>query len=396
MIPMTTKASLTQQVGHLHDIDENVKTLRHLHFVQSLEPLQGGGLGRAAFELHESFLSRKYRSLLVTTSRDNTPQLLPKTREFRRILPDKAFFSPSLAKEADELLSTADVVHGHGFYVGTNWLFGRKSRMYGKPLVYHPHGFFEPWVLQRSRWKKRLAHLLFENKNFRSVCLWRALTPKEADQIREQGISTEIVVAPNGIRLDPFDKVAASKTPKKRKRILFLGRLHPKKGIDLLLQAWAKLAPRFSDWEIIVAGPNENSYLATLRGIVRELDLGKSVSFPGPVTGVEKVQLFKSADLFVLTSRSEGFSVAVLEAMACRVPVLITTPCNFDELSIDGGGFSCEPDAKSIERKLESALQCSDEERIERGEAGRKLVETQYTWSAISKTILDACEYHCR
>lgn len=370
--------------------------LQHLHFVQSLEPLQGGGLGRAAFELHESFLTRNVDSLLVTTSADRTPQLLPATREYARSGPPKAFFSPGLAREAAGLVEDADVVHGHGFYVGTNWVVAGKCRRQRKPLVYHPHGFFEPWILRRSRWKKQLAHLLFENRNFRVARLWRALTSKEADQIRQQGIRAPIVVAPNGIRLEPFDNVHPSPFSKKRHRILFLGRLHPKKGIDLLLKAWAQLAPKYPDWEVIVAGPDEAGYLATLQELVRKLGLKKCVRFPGVITGSEKVLLLKSADLFALTSRSEGFSVAVLEAMACKLPILLTTPCNFHELAASGGGYECEAETGSIQIKLDEALAASERERKQRGACSRQLVQSRYTWPAISQTILEACEHHCR
>lgn len=372
------------------------RLLQHLHFVQSLDPLQGGGLGLAAFELHESFLKRNLPSLLVSTTGETSTSLLPHTREYPRRGPANAFYSPVLAREADQLLADADVLHGHGFYVSPNWILGTRGSRRGIPLVYHAHGFFEPWILQRSRWKKKLAHLLFENQNFACARLWRALTNKEADQIRAQGIAAPIVVAPNGIRLERFDNVPFSPVRKERRRLLFLGRLHPKKGIDLLLRAWSCLAPRHPDWELMIAGPDENGYLATLQSLVRELNLEESVSFPGTVTGTEKVLLLKSADLFALTSRSEGFSVAILEAMACRLPVLLTEPCNFPELPAAGGGLECAADPEGVLKGLTEALSVSDQERRQRGEAARRLVQSRYTWAAVSKTILDACEQHCR
>ena len=93
-----------------------------------------------------------------------------------------------------------------GFYVGTNLILGGEARRQGKPLVYHAHGFFEPWILNRSRWKKQLAHWLFENANFRQVKLWRALTSKEASQIRAQGIKAPVVIVPNGLDLDDYSR----------------------------------------------------------------------------------------------------------------------------------------------------------------------------------------------
>ena len=119
--------------------------------------------------------------------------------EFRRSKPDFLYYSPELKNRVRELAADTDVLHGHGLYVGTNFSFGKEARRLDKPLVYHVHGFFEPWILNRSRWKKKLAHWLFENANFRHAKLWRALTPREANQIRACGITAPIVVAPNGL-----------------------------------------------------------------------------------------------------------------------------------------------------------------------------------------------------
>lgn len=241
-----------------------------------------------------------------------------------------------------------------------------------------------------------MAHWLFETENFKAARLWRALTAKEADQIRAQGIRAPVVVAPNGIRLEFFDKVDGSSTNRNRRRILFLGRLHPKKGIDLLIQAWSRLRASNPDWELVVAGPDEGGYLESLKATVRRLHLEESVTFPGTITGTEKVRLLKSADLFALTSHSEGFSVAILEAMACGLPILFTTPCNFPELATEGGGFQCEPEPESVRRGLAEALGAVKNEGQERGACARRLVEHGYTWPAISKRIVEACEHYCQ
>jgi glycosyltransferase involved in cell wall biosynthesis len=146
----------------------------------------------------------------------------------------------------------------------------------------------------------------------------------------------------------------------------------------------------------VIAGPDEGGYLQSLRALVRQLSLEKTVSFPGAFSGGQKIVLLKSADLFVLTSHSEGFSVALLEAMACGIPVLATTACNFPELVLDGGGFECPAESDAITKCLDDALSASVEERHQRGNAGRRLVKNNYTWSAISQTIIEACELHCR
>ncbi|MGF1449422.1 MAG: glycosyltransferase [Opitutales bacterium] len=367
----------------------------HLHFVQSTEPLEGGGLGRAALALNDAFNTAGRPSLLVSTDAREAPPALDNARLYTRQGPTPLFYAPGLRQEARGLVEARRVVHAHGFYVYPNKVLGGWARRLKRALVCHPHGMFEPWILKRSRWKKRLVHWLFEDANFRHACLWRALTSKEAEQVRALGLTGEIVVAPNGIDLAPFEDAAIAPASKERRRLLFLGRLHPKKGIDLLLRA-ASQSPAFqAGWEIVVAGPDEGGHLAELQAVVRELRLEARVTFPGTVTGADKVSLLRSADVFALTSHSEGFSVAILESMACGVPVLGSHACNFPELARDGGGWLCEAEVASVRTSLEGALACTDEERQQRGRTGQELVRQRYTWQAVAQTLLEACDAHC-
>jgi glycosyltransferase involved in cell wall biosynthesis len=325
--------------------------------------------------------------------------------EFPRVPPGFAYFSPALHRQAPRLVNDCDVVHGHGLYVGANFIFGRQARGQQKPLVYHPHGFFEPYILQRSRWKKRLVHWLFEDGNFRRVQLWRALTDKEAGQIRACGIKAPIVVAPNGLNLTDYPRPgpvpASIKTPlissleKFGPRVLFLGRIHPKKGLDLLLPAWARLAPLTTRWQLVIAGPDEGGYLAEMRQLAATLKLQHQIQFTGAVTGAAKQALLHSADIFVLPSYSEGFPMSLLEALACALPVVGTRACNFAELFRAGAGWDCDATLASLVAALRLSLESSDAERRQRGENGRRLVETQYAWPRIVDILVQACAAHC-
>jgi glycosyltransferase involved in cell wall biosynthesis len=341
-------------------------------------------------------------SRLCSTFTGTPQQPVERTMEFKRFGPAFLYVAPQLFLRAEELVKSCDIVHGHGLYVGPNQAFGQAARRQHKALVYHVHGMFEPYILQRSRWKKQLAHWLFESANFRHVSLWRALTPKEACQIRECGIQTPIVVAPNGLNLDDFvppraSREASLQLPAKRKlRLLFLGRLHPKKGLDLLLAAWARLSRFHKQWELVVAGPDEHGYLGTLRALSGGSGIDSRVLFTGAVTGLTKVSLLHSADLFVLPSYSEGFSMSLLEAMACSVPVVATTACNFPEISEHQAGWECEPCLVSVSRALEHALQVDISGRAQRGRNGRRLIEKKYTWPPIIQQLIEACSAHCR
>jgi glycosyltransferase involved in cell wall biosynthesis len=379
--------------------------MRHLHFTQSLEALEGGGLGSSTVALHGQMRAAGLSSVLCSTH-GGTPQALADgALEFRRLKPDFIYYSPAMQRQAPQLVREADVLHGHGFYVGTNFIFGREAGRQKKPLVYHVHGIFEPYILRRSRWKKRLVHWLFEDANFRRARLWRALTSKEADQIRSCGFNGPIAVIPNGLNPGEFPKPVDLNAPiatplvkslaKTALRLLFLGRVHPKKGLDLLLPAWAKLSTLTKDWQLVIAGPDEQGYLAHVRELARSLGLQDQIVFTGPVTGRSKILLLHSSDLFVLPSYSEGFPMSILEAMACELPVIATRACNFPGIAEAEAGWECDSVIDSLMSALRSALQASESERRKRGQMGRRLVESTYAWPDIVKTLQEACAAYC-
>ena len=378
--------------------------IRHLHFTQSLEPLQGGGLGRAALDLHLQLLEDGSASRLISTRASSFDHVWPETEQYVRQGPPMLYFARHLRAGSARCMAQADVIHGHGFYVYPNWVVGGLARHYGKPLVYHPHGMFDPWILRRSRWKKRPVHFLFETRNMRECRLWRALTNKEADQIRGLGFKAPIVVAPNGVRLQDYDVVPSPgaspqlllpERVRNKRCLVFMARLHPKKGLSLLLPVWSKLAEQCKDWELVIAGPDEGGYLATVKQLIQELGLASSTTLTGTVTGGAKLELLRRADLFILPSFSEGLPVTVLEAMACRVPVIATHESNIPELETEGGGWLCHAGVVPVQETLSRALSASETERKSRGQTARTLVERRYTWPAIAATIRDGCERHC-
>jgi glycosyltransferase involved in cell wall biosynthesis len=385
----------------------------------------------------------------------------------RRRGPDKAFYSPELKLLAASVVEQAGWFHGHGLYVWTNMWLGSEAQKRDRPLVYHPHGFFDPWILRRSRGKKRLAHWLFEDKNFAHVRWWRALSSKEADQIRAVvGPQAVVHVIPNGIDLEEVDSVQSSVsvgltrqaclvaaathlrklrfedsagreqeqevgdrrsekvgkgrderprssapaspddpadrpyqdtrpgawTRRKRpKRLLFLSRIHPKKGLDLLVPAWGRLGKDFPDWELLIVGPDEGGYQAIIERMIADCGCQETCRIHPAVSGVEKHALLRTADLFVLPSYSEGFPMAVLEAAAHRVPVVQTTECNFPELTAAGGAWECRPEVTALEDSLRQALSADDIERAERGARGRQLVEANYTWDQLAARVEEIC-----
>jgi glycosyltransferase involved in cell wall biosynthesis len=325
----------------------------------------------------------------------------PGILEFPRVGPGFLYYSPAMRAAAPALVREADVAHGHGLYVGPNLIFGREARRQRKALVYHVHGMFEPYILKRSQWKKRLVHRLFEDRNIRDVRFWRALTATEADQIAATGARQPIAVIPNGLNVAEFTRPADPARPidtpllaqlgKRSRRLLFLGRIHPKKGLTILLPAWARVRRNAMDWELVIAGPDEGGHLEEIRTLASSLGILDRVSFTGLVQGEEKVRLLHSADVFVLPSFSEGLPMSVLESLACGVPVVVTRESNVSDLTADGAGWECDASVDSLAEALGKAVLASDAERAERGAAGRRAVEERYAWPSVVRELERAC-----
>lgn len=300
-------------------------------------------------------------------------------------------FSPELksrlAAEADRAL----IIHSHGLWMHPGVVARKLAKASGSPLVVSPHGMLEPWALENSKWKKRFAALIFENRNLRSADCLHALCQAEARNMRNYGLRNPIAVIPNGVdmedydELPPYDAVEAGLPPLiGKKRVLFLSRLHPKKGLPHLLAAWQRLGPDVNNWMLLIAGGDQLGHEQEMRALAVKLGLEKSVIFLGPLHGAAKKKVLAGSDLFVLPSFSEGFSMAILEAAAAGLPVLLTPQCNFSELAAAGGGVEAHPEAASCEKGLRQMISLSDTARKAMGGRARRLIQQHYTWAAVS------------
>ncbi|HVX66141.1 MAG TPA: glycosyltransferase, partial [Bryobacteraceae bacterium] len=216
-------------------------------------------------------------------------------------------------------------------------------------------------------------------------CCLHALSKAELDDYRRFGLSNPVAVIPNGVDsapdADPGPFLAGWPALAGKRLVLFLGRVHYKKGLDLFFRAWKAAAP---EAHLVIAGRDSEHSAAPLHALAAELGIARQVTFTGPLYGALKWSALAAADLFVLPSRSEGFSVAVLEAMSAARPVLITTPCNFPEAAAHGCGWVVEPDAGALAAALTRALSLPPEVLQASGRSGRALVAEHYTWNAIA------------
>ena len=311
-----------------------------------------------------------------------------------KVVGPKAFgFSPDLRRQLHVQAQSKGIIHNHGLWMYPALAAGKSAREKDRKLLVSPHGMLEPWALNHSSWKKKLAGFLFEYKNLRQAACLHALCQAEADNFRRFGLNNPIAVIPNGVDADEFKPPSNDAVLEKfpdlggRRHILFLSRLHPKKGLDNLLQVWKKMAPDFKDWQLLIAGSGDPAYENDLKALSTDLVSNKSVMFLGSIYGEDKKNILASSDVFILPSFSEGFSVAILEAAAAGLPVLLTRECNFPELAKAHAAIEISPDASGIEQGIRQMLELTDEKRQTMGQHGQQLVKKSYSWPAIAEQM---------
>ena len=309
--------------------------------------------------------------------------------QFAGSSPRAVAFSWDMFRGLGAVVEDADVVHVHSDWTFPVWWGCHAAHEIGRPVVMSPHGCLDPVRLAHSAWKKQLAGWL-DIRCLRSADVIHATSDAEREWIaRYVGGTPRIEVIPVGVDLPRAMPPAARATASRDRRVLFLGRLHPLKGLDMLLPAW-KAATRAvslgSQWRLVIAGPDEVGTRATLERIGRELELG-NVTFLGPVDGEEKAMLLAEADLVVLPSRSENFGIVVAEALAAGVPVVTTKATPWEEIAGDCG-WCVEPTATAIANALTAAMRLTDAERTRMGGRGRALVESRYQWPEVTRKMI--------
>lgn len=278
------------------------------------------------------------------------------------------------------------LIHDHGIWLPTNVAAALVAGAWNVPLVVSTRGMLTDWALQHNRWKKWLAWKVYQRRVLEHASLFHVTSQEEVDALRDLGFGQPAAVVPNGVPLPELRRPTGS--PGEKNRALFLSRLHPKKGLPMLLEAWARVQPE--GWMLELVGPSEKGHRDELEGRVRQLELSDSVQFAGPVSDEEKWNVYRQADLFLLPTHSENFGIVVAEALAAGVPVLTTTGAPWEELETRNCGWWVDPDTESIAAALDKATALDDEQRIEMGRRGRALVEERYTWEGVAAQMIAA------
>lgn len=309
---------------------------------------------------------------------------------FPVVRPRSYAHSPAMARAFAQTLRDYDLVHIHGLYLHPTFAAARSCQRQGVPYLVAPRGMLDPHAFAlRSVWKKRLYWLLAERHNLAKAAALHFTSAEEEQLAAVWRISTQGVVVPNGLDLARFPDEAAlalqkQQRPAEQETVLFLSRITPKKGLDLLIPAFAIVAKQRPTARLIIAGPDDEGYMAAVMGWVNGHGLQERVTYVGMLTGQNKLDTYAHADLFVLPSYSENFGMVVIEALACQTPVVVTDRVNIHpEVKAAKAGCvsSCAPEPLA-EAML--YLLADKEENRQMGINGRRLVAEKFAWSSVA------------
>jgi len=320
---------------------------------------------------------------------------LVESRCFAQSLPgSNPGFSLTFARTMRAGVGSFDVVHTHAVWNFCTYWAMRAAYEARVPYVVAPQGSFEPWALAQSAIKKRLLGPLTEIPLFNRAAALQALTQAEVEQFRRFGLSAPAVIVPNGVDPAKFDRRAPPLATQLglapgTATLLFMSRLHPKKGVDILLKAFALMADLLAHVTLVIAGNDAGSgYGRELVGLSRTLGIGDRCHFTGEVRGEAKLDMLAGADIFVLPSHSEGLPVAAIEAMAASLPVVLSPGCNLPEVATARAGLIVETVPEILAQAISGLFADLDAARA-MGQNGRRLVARKFTWQRIARETIE-------
>jgi glycosyltransferase involved in cell wall biosynthesis len=302
--------------------------------------------------------------------------------------------APGLCKAIGSAIAKGNrtVVHGQGLWDASSVAMAMLSNRTETPMVVSPRGMLEPWALAQRRTKKTIAWQLWQKRVLETAGLIHATSVQEAESVRTIGLHNPIAVIPNGVRIPENRENAVLQKPEALNRCIFLSRIHEKKGLPLLLRAWAALRPK--GWVLEIAGYGETAYVETIRQMIRQLGCD-SIHFVGEKSGNAKAEFLRTANLFVLPSYSENFGVAVAEAMANGVPAIATHGTPWKVLADKSLGWWVPPTTDAIYEALRSATRLAPEQLRCMGFAARAYAADEFSWIRVARTMSACYEWLC-
>jgi len=302
-------------------------------------------------------------------------------------------WSSTFASWMFQHVTNYDLVHSNAIFSLPNVPVHWACQRHKVPYVMTPHGMLEPWALSYKAWKKKIYYKLLERPALNKASAIQTLASPENEHIRKLHLTSPMVIVPNGIHRQDFESLPLpelfyQKFPHVygQKIVLFLGRIDPKKGLDLLAIAFAKVQEQFPNTHLVIAGPNNIGFLSTAQAYFENADCSEAITFTGMLSGELKQSALAAADIYVAPSYSEGFSMSILEGMASGLPCVITSGCNFPEAAKAKVAHVVEINSDDIANGLLKCLKDPSATKV-MGSRARQFIFEHYTWDSIAKNL---------
>jgi poly(glycerol-phosphate) alpha-glucosyltransferase len=337
-------------------------------------------------------------------------------KTFPTLGPELFCYSPGFLRDLRDF--KPDILHSHGIWLYPSVATTAYSKERGCPYMLSAHGMLDPWAMRNSRWKKIIANALYEGAHLRGARCLRALCEPEARAIRHLNLKSAIAVIPNGIDLPTTSPAGPPPwvplVGPGKKVLLYLGRIHPKKGLPYLLKAWAQIQKSesrvlASEWVLALAGWDQSGHEGELKRLAGDLGLKSgalnngngngrggaeySVVFLGPQFEAGKAACYHFCDGFILPSVSEGLPMVVLEAWARKKAVLMTPQCNVPAGFVRNAALRIDPNVESVVNGLNQFLRMTVADRLTMGCRGYSLAAEEFAWPSISARMKEAYEW---
>ena len=297
-------------------------------------------------------------------------------------------FAPTMRETLARLMP--EIIDVQGLWTYSSLANLRHHRCHGTPYIITPHGMLDPWARSRSWWKKKTVRLWFEDAHLAGANCLRATAEMEATHFRTFGLRNPIAVVPNGVEIP--SRSAGERDKGSVRRLLFLSRLHPKKGLRFLLNAWVSIASKRPEWELLIAGPDEVNHKAEMQRLAVRLGAPR-VHWIDSVHGEEKSDLYRSADLFVLPTYAENFGLVIAEALAYGVPVITTRNAPWEGIKQHRCGQWIELTNEALREALLKMTAIPRPTLIEMGQRGRAWMERDFGWDSIAERMLEVYDW---
>lgn len=364
--------------------------MRVIHVVPAIAE-EASGPSYSVVRLCESLIAQGQDVTLAALDWAPLPAPPPFLKTFPLGLgPRRLGRSPGMRRWLDDAArqGTADLFHNHSLWMMPNVYPGWVARQQQVPLMVSPRGTLSAWAMSSGSAIKRVFWPWLQKPALAATTCFHATAESEYDDIRRMGFRQPVVIIPNGIDIPDL----VPKILNESRTLLFLGRVHPKKGVDLLLHAWQVVMTRFPDWDLQIVGPDNGGYLVKMQALAARLRLERVV-FPGTLYGKEKLCAYREASLFVLPTHSENFGMTVAEALAAGTPAIVTKGAPWGGLEQQqGAGWWIDIGVDPLVACLEEALSLSPQNLVKMGQRGRDWMEAEFSWAQVGKRMAET--YH--